>query len=518
MEQKIKKFMNFRFALFVAFAMIVSIILASCLFVSQNSRLIVIVLLSIFIVVTLINFAIFKKKFLIFLAVIILMMILPFAMIYSKAKAINENNSIISDRCTYSGKICSLSKRLDDNVIIIELSSVEIISDEQKKDFYGNVYVRLYSNGVDTSKLAIGNIVTIYNSELKGLTLNEGVSEIERSFISRGITATEFAFSYNLRVDENSSMNLRDKIKSSIYTRFEKTDTFFTGVGYAMIFGETSVLHEDVYDLFKRSGIAHLLAVSGFHVSVIVAFLSFVLNKFKTNKYLKMTIIGVLLFAYAYLCSFSVSVIRASLMALLLMHSSNRNKEYDKLSSLSLVAILILLISPLQLFNLSFIFSFVSVLSIILLAPIFERLFSRIVYDKLSSLISISLAVCLGMSIFQLYYFGEIPIFSVVANIITIPLVSILFVFLIISILVGLLFNILVPLINVFGFCMKFIVQINGLISNNGLFIRSGKFAEISLLLSLVLMFIVSDYVFVKKKTKLIISIPLLALIIVTMI
>ena len=65
---------------------------------------------------------------------------------------------------------------------------------------------------------------------------------------------------------------------------------------------------------------------------------------------------------------------------------------------------------------------------------------------------------------------------------------------------------------------MKFIVQINGLISNNGLFIRSGKFAEISLLLSLVLMFIVSDYVFVKKKTKLIISIPLLALIIVTMI
>lgn len=518
MKPKIKKLMNFRVALCLAVAMIVSIILANCLFVSQNSRLALMISLGAIFTAVLICFVIFKKRFLIFLLSIILFIALPVVMIYAKANKLNKNNLLISETTTYSGKICSYSEQLEDNALFLEVGDVKIISGKEIKDFKGVIYVRVYADGVDTSKFEIGKKVTIKSSRLKGLTLNELASKRDRSYLSRGVTATDFVFAYNLFFGENEKPDLRDNIKNSVYENFDRTDTFFTSIGYAMIFGESSVLNDDVYSVFKDSGIAHLLAVSGFHISVIVAFLSFVLNKLKTNKYLKISIIAVILFVYAYLCSFSVSVIRASIMALLLLHATNRNKEYDKLSSLSLAAIVILLINPLQLFNLSFIFSFVSILSIILLAPLFERLLSKILYDKLSSSISVSLAVCLGVAVFQLYYFGKIPVFSILSNVVTIPVVSMLFIFLILSVIVGSVFNIMIPLINVFGLLMKYVVQFNNWISSSGLNIYCGDFGVITFLISIAIMVVVSDYMLIKKKTKLIVALPLFAVLIVSMI
>ena len=510
--------MNFRVALCLAVAMVVSIILASCLFVSQNSRLALMISLGVIFSTVLICVVIFKKRFLMFLLSIILFIALPVVMIYTKANELSKNNLLISETTTYSGKIYSYSEQLEANALFIELDDVKILTGKETKDFKGIVYVRVYADGVDTSKLEVGKNITIKSSNLKGLTLKESVTRRDRSYLSRGMTATDFVFAYNLYFGESEKLGLRDNIKNSVLENFDKTDTFFTSIGYAMIFGESSVLNDDVYSVFKDSGIAHLLAVSGFHISVIVAFLSFVLNKLKVNKHLKISIIAVILSIYAYLCSFSVSVIRASIMALLLLYATNRNKEYDKMSALSLAAIIILLINPLQLFNLSFIFSFVSILSIILLAPLFERLLSKILYDKLSSSIGISLAVCLGVMVFQLYYFGKVPLFSVLSNVITIPVVSVLFIFLIISVIVGGVFNIMVPLINVFGFLMKYVVQFNNWICSSGLNIYCGDFEKLTFLLSLAIMFIVSDYLFVKKKTKLIVALPLFMVLIVSMI
>ena len=121
-------------------------------------------------------------------------------------------------------------------------------------------------------------------------------------------------------------------------------DTFFTDIGYAMLFGESDILEDEVNDSFKYSGVAHLLAVSGFHISVIVSVLVFLLNKLKANKGVMISVVGVILAFYAYLCSFSPSVIRAILMSLLLMYANIKNKEYDRLSALSLSLIVILLL------------------------------------------------------------------------------------------------------------------------------------------------------------------------------
>ena len=510
--------MNFRFALCLAVAMIVSTIFASCLFVSQKSKICFIVVLFVVFAITALCFAIFKRKFLVVVLSVLFAGIIPVVSIYFKAETLNKNNSIISEDCSYVGKIFSLSKNLDKNAIFIELDDVYIVNGEDKSSFSGMIYVRLGADGVDTSKLEIGKVISIYNAKTYGYTLCETTSENDRSNISRGVNAISFAYAHNLKIEDEKRVGFRDKIKQKVYENFEETDTFFTNIGYAMIFGESSVLNDEVYDIFKDSGIAHLLAVSGFHVSVIVAVLMFLLNKTKANKYLKFLIIATILTFYAYLCSFSVSVIRASIMSLLLIYSSNRCKEYDKLSALSLAACLILIVSPMQLFNLSFVFSFVSILSIILLMPIFERLLNKIFTEKMAAATSVSVAVSFGISIFQLYYFGKFPVLSIVSNVIAIPVISVLFVFLLISVILGPIFSVAVPLIKFFGYCMKYVVQFNGVISKSGLFISCGEFACVAMLLSVLIMFVVSDYLFASKKVKVLSIIPLVAALFLVMI
>ncbi len=489
---------------------IASIILPSYVFVSQKMKLELIFIFAGIFLLMLIGFLVSKKRFLITLMAIVFVGIIPVVSIYFKADSLNKNNSLLSEKTTFSGKIYEFNEELGENAIFLSLTDVEIISNDERKDFDGKIYVRVVADGVDTSKLAVGRLVTVYNAKVNGLSLNESADSWTFSYLSRGMNATSFILAYNLKFEDVISLTVRDRIKNSVYENFEGTDEFFTDIGYAMLFGESDVLDNNVYDSFKNSGVAHLLAVSGFHISIIVACLVFLLNKLKTNKYLKFLVVAAILLFYAYLCSFSPSVIRASLMALMLIYSTNRTKEYDRLSALSLSLVAILLISPMQLFSVSFIFSFVSILSIILLMPIFERFFSKFLSEKFSSSLAITLAVNIGILVFQLYYFGYYPVLSLVSNLIVIPVIGLLFIFLMVSVIIGPIFCIATPLIEAFGFCMKYIVQFNTFISKNGLYLVCDYFGSLALVLSVLLMFVVSDYLFVKKRVKLPVSILLL--------
>ena len=93
----------------------------------------------------------------------------------------------------------------------------------------------------------------------------------------------------------------------------------------------------------------------------------------------------------------------------------------------------------------------------------------------------------------------------------TIPIVGILFIFLIISVVIGPLFFIATPLIEAFGFCMKYVVQFNNFIYQNGVFLTCDSFGVVGLVLSLLLMFVISDYLFLKKRVKLPLAISLAA-------
>lgn len=497
--------MNFRLSFCLAVTMIVSIILATNVFISQKVRLALIFSFSILSLAGLVLFFITKKKFILPISVCLIFAVFSFSSIYFKANNLDKNKSLNVENCLISGKIYKVNKNLEKNKIYIYIDDVHLITENDAEKFNGDFFISLNLNSVDTSKLTNGKYITVYCNP-KLFSLEEKNDRKNLTFLSNNVAGTCYIYSYNMLIENRSSVQFKDKIKSQVLEYFNQTDMFYSGAGYAMLFGDSTVLNTAVSDVFYDSGIAHLLAVSGFHISIIVVFLGFIFDKLKLNKYIKLGLIAVILLLYAYICNFSPSVIRASIMSLLALYATNRNKEYDSLSALSLACCIILLINPLDLFSMSFVLSFVSVLSIILLMPLLNRLLSKVFYNKLASMLSLSLSTTIGVSVFQLYYTSSMPLLSVIANLVTVPIVSVLFIYLIVAVIFGSLFKIAVPLIKLFEIGMKYILQFNSILASVNLSISVSNIREIALLLSLTTIFVMSDYVFLKKKAKWIIS------------
>lgn len=266
---------------------------------------------------------------------------------------------------------------------------------------------------------------------------------------------------YSITVSGTSSIEIIGKYKGDIassirlYVKnilFDNMNEDNAGVCFAMLFGKKSFVKEEISDAFSASGISHILAVSGLHVGVLVSAIYFVLKKiFRSNKWLKIVILGLFLLAYSYICDFTPSVVRASIMSIVLMISSEFGYRYDGLNSLSLAGVIILLFSPLSLFDVGFQLSFLCVFAIISMSPFVTKLLLKI---KCPQVLASGLAISISTNIVILpvcvNMFNKVSIISVIANIIVIPLFSFCFILLfacilIVSILKFMSFILIVP-------------------------------------------------------------------------
>ncbi len=135
-----------------------------------------------------------------------------------------------------------------------------------------------------------------------------------------------------------------------------------------MLFGDKTLLSEDVYDVFQRNGTAHILAVSGIHVGVVYALVNKIFLRRKKTAFSRAVTIAFLLL-YAALASFSPSVMRAVTMIIVHIFSEHLHKRYDLLCCTSFSAFLLLLIHPYALFQLGFQLSFLAVFTLAFVLP-----------------------------------------------------------------------------------------------------------------------------------------------------
>ena len=218
------------------------------------------------------------------------------------------------------------------------------------------------------------------------------------------------------------------------------------GIFSAMILGERSKVPLRIRRLFVQTGTVHILAISGLHVGVIAFILDLFLKVLRLRRRARYLTIIFLLILYCLLTGARPSVIRATIMAIVLLASFLLSRETQILHSLSQAALVILVLNPRQLFNLSFQLSFISVISIVCLSPLIRRSFdadyhgysARIATDKsvdirkknlwtsaikrfLSSAFSVSFAVWLGLLPFIAYYFKIISPVTILANLVVVP-------------------------------------------------------------------------------------------------
>ncbi len=217
----------------------------------------------------------------------------------------------------------------------------------------------------------------------------------------------------------------RDKMKDILSFHFgNKT----AGLLIALLTGDKDNCPEDVYLNFKRSGVAHIMAVSGLHLTIWITILSFCFRYIKTMKKLQYAVMLLVVIFIVYIADFSASVCRAAIMITVYLLGRMSGKEADSLNSLGLALICILSANPYAIYSVSFQLSFACVFSIIVIGiPLTdkaEEAISRIlkykILKKVASSISDIIIISLTVSTFTFpicaYHFGYVSLLSPISN------------------------------------------------------------------------------------------------------
>lgn len=212
-------------------------------------------------------------------------------------------------------------------------------------------------------------------------------------------------------------------------TLFEYMDFDSAAVANAMLTGDRSRLSDALYDGFKFSGVAHLFAVSGFHLSLWSAVIAFALNRaFGERRKLNAVITILFVIIFAAMTGFSKSVLRAGIMMIIMQCGQLFGRDAYSLNSLFTAVGLILFVNPFSAVSPSLMLSFFATFGILVFAPMMtEQLrlmrkkinsdFAAKCVTALYSTFVISLIAALFTIPVSVYVFGCYSVLSPVTNV-----------------------------------------------------------------------------------------------------
>lgn len=408
-------------------------------------------------------------------------------------------------------RLCQV--KTDDGVLIAQADNVYF---NDKKD-NSNIYVYIYDDTSLFENLEIGSIVEIKPKNFYKIDLFSKETPNSRFYqenlkysVTTSIDDVRF-----IEIDKTFTEIVRERIKNNLDLSLTQDNK---EIAYSALFGDKTSLPEQEYDLFRMSGIAHLLAVSGLHVGIVVEVLCFILRKFK-EKY-RLLIILPILFFYSLICNFSVSVVRACVMAIVLMLSNIFGKEYDIYNSISIAGIVLFIFNPFILFDISFQMSFLCVFGIaVLYKPIRAGLIKMKFNDKVASACSMTLSCTLAVMIVVAYYFNTFNAISILSNLIIIPIFSIIFAIIFIVAFASLLIPYLVYILYPINYIMNFISILanifGGLRISN---FATNSFNFIAIVLYFVLILLIGRLCTAKRQYKILITLPVVTLLVLSMV
>jgi len=270
---------------------------------------------------------------------------------------------------------------------------------------------------------------------LKGLTCRASVSD-GRRIVPMGPGALPFSESLVEKIRRPVRRLFKEELSPRNYDLFR-----------ALILGERQGIHQDLRELFNRTGLGHMLAVSGLHIGL-VAWAAFFLFKWLISRSYRLTLeidarkIAALLtvlpvIGYTLLAGFHVSAQRAMIMVLAFLASIVLGREREVWSTLAMAGLIILFLDPNAIFSLSFQLSFLAVTGILYMMPPIlniirkegsrEQMGKTILARLLAYLWGLA-AITVAATVFLLpvtcHYFHRISLVSVPANLTTVPILG----------------------------------------------------------------------------------------------
>ena len=341
------------------------------------------------------------------------------------------NNAVIS------GQIVSIpnSNSKHNSKFFFKVNSVkinnEIYNNLNNKTFVG---VNDFGENPDFSNLIIGNYYEIEGKLRKPFTSTNPSQFSYANYLRNFKVYTTFYTDLSGVKQIDGKLSL--KWKGIQYLNKKRTDILNTHSKYldktnlqilgGIVFGDDAVAPPDnIKTSFVHSGLLHILAASGMNVAFISSFLFFFMIRLRVPYNIQI-IIGIFVtILYCLMTGLGASVIRAGLMLIFIFIGKLIDRDAHSISLLSFVALLMLLYNPAFINDVGFQLSFVVTLGIMLMIDIIMK-YAKQISPFISTSVLIPIVAQLWVIPIQMFYFNTISIYSVFANIITIPILYVI--------------------------------------------------------------------------------------------
>lgn len=199
------------------------------------------------------------------------------------------------------------------------------------------------------------------------------------------------------------------------------------GLLNALILGKRSDIDKGVLEQFKELGIMHILAISGLHVGLIYLILMIAFGFLRPIS--KQVIVVLLLWLFVFLSGFSPSVFRAVFMFTIFSIARIIRREQSLEHNVGLALFFSLFFYPSWVNDIGFQLSYLAVVSIVYILPVFNNYYSsNRLLKYVQGIIYVSVSVQIGLLPIQLFYFKQFSLLFLVGNLIVIPIVTVLIV------------------------------------------------------------------------------------------
>jgi competence protein ComEC len=220
-----------------------------------------------------------------------------------------------------------------------------------------------------------------------------------------------------------------EKLRNNLSNSFDihHFDSKTKAIVDALLLGQRVDLDKETVTDYSNAGVIHILAISGLHISIIYFFIVFLLKPLRRipfGKEIELLIVLALLWLFAFLTGLPASVIRAVTLFSFVSIGKYFNQSKAIYNAIAVSALLILLFRPNAIFDIGFQLSYAAVLSIVLFHPFYKKFYfsKNKIAIYFTDIVLVSLAAQIGVLPLSLYYFNQLPLLFLLANLVIIPI------------------------------------------------------------------------------------------------
>jgi len=362
--------------------------------------------------------------------------------------AVNKVSGNVQDyheqQCTLVGMVANEPLWHDDRVVFpLELDRVIVRGEERAAA--GTVRATLYFNDGAAPALSYGQQISV-----RGLLLvprgkrNPGGFDYGAFLQTRGMAAAfygearsleVYGFSADLSPFRRISLELRERMTALLRAQLPPAAG---GLLVAILLGERHALEPAVEEAVRRTGVAHMLSVSGLHVALLAAMLFLLCNRLGVKGWPACLFIIFFLFAYAYITGMEPATLRSFVMIALGLFALCLGRRQDLPTAVAAAALVTLIYNPLLLFQTGLQLSYAATISLVTFAaPLQQALlktlarlplarFSPYLQGQVAALTAVTVAAQVGTLPIIAYTFKEISLVALPANILILPVMALL--------------------------------------------------------------------------------------------